>query len=35
MFLLQMAVNNLIDNAIKYSPKDSAIRLKIEEKKVK
>lgn len=31
MFLLQMVVNNLIDNAIKYSPKDSAIELLVEE----
>lgn len=28
--LLQMAVNNLIDNAIKYSPKDSTIQVLLE-----
>ncbi len=31
-FLLQMAVNNLIDNAIKYSPKDTSIEIKAEQK---
>lgn len=30
--LLQMAVNNLIDNAIKYSPKSSPITLALEQK---
>ncbi len=30
--LLQMAVNNLIDNAIKYSPKESAITVVLQEK---
>jgi signal transduction histidine kinase len=30
VFLLQMAFNNLIDNAIKYSPKDKPIEIKIE-----
>lgn len=30
VFLLQMAFNNLIDNAIKYSPKDQPIEIKIE-----
>ena len=30
--LLQMVVNNLIDNAIKYSPKDSAICIFLSEK---
>ena len=30
--LLQMVVNNLIDNAIKYSPKDSAISIFLSEK---
>lgn len=28
-FLLQMAINNLIDNALKYSPKDAAVRLSV------
>jgi signal transduction histidine kinase len=30
VFLLQMTFNNLIDNAIKYSPKDQPIKIKIE-----
>lgn len=30
--MLQIAVNNLLDNAIKYSPKESAIRISLEEK---
>lgn len=29
MLLLQMAVNNLIDNAIKYSPKDASISIEL------
>lgn len=28
-FLLEMAVNNLLDNAVKYSPKDSTIRVEV------
>lgn len=28
-FLLQMAINNLIDNAIKYSPKDTALAVRL------
>lgn len=28
-FLLQMAINNLIDNAIKYSPKDAPVQLSV------
>jgi hypothetical protein len=31
-FLLQMAVNNLIDNAIKYSPKEAPIEVSVEQK---
>ncbi len=31
-FLLQMVFNNLIDNAYKYSPKDTAIRLTADKK---
>lgn len=30
MLLLQMAVNNLIDNAIKYSPKDAAVTISLQ-----
>ena len=30
--LLQMAANNLIDNAVKYSPRESAISVSLEEK---
>jgi len=30
--LLQMVANNLIDNAVKYSPKESAISISLEEK---
>jgi two-component system, OmpR family, sensor histidine kinase CiaH len=33
--LLQMAVNNLIDNAIKYSPKETTIAVLLEQKKNK
>ena len=33
VFLLQMTFNNLIDNAIKYSPKDQPIVVKIEGQK--
>ncbi len=33
--LLQMAINNLIDNAIKYSPKESAITVLLNEEKNK
>jgi signal transduction histidine kinase len=29
VFLLQMAINNLIDNAIKYAPKETAIFIKL------
>jgi K+-sensing histidine kinase KdpD len=29
-FLLQMAINNLIDNAVKYSPKDTSIKIQLE-----
>jgi K+-sensing histidine kinase KdpD len=29
IFLLQMAFNNLIDNSIKYSPKDTSIEIKL------
>lgn len=29
VLLLQMAINNLVDNAIKYSPKDSEIRVQV------
>jgi len=28
-FLLQMAINNLIDNALKYSPKEAPVTLKV------
>jgi two-component system, OmpR family, sensor histidine kinase CiaH len=28
-FLLQMAINNLIDNALKYSPKDAPVQLRM------
>jgi two-component system, OmpR family, sensor histidine kinase CiaH len=28
-FLLQMAINNLIDNALKYSPKEAPVRLSV------
>jgi signal transduction histidine kinase len=31
-FLLQMAINNVIDNAIKYSPKDTPIEVSVEQK---
>lgn len=30
-FLLQMAINNLIDNAVKYSPKDTSIKIILEQ----
>lgn len=30
MLLLQMAVNNLIDNAIKYSPKDASVSIELQ-----
>ncbi|MEO5889985.1 MAG: HAMP domain-containing sensor histidine kinase [Ferruginibacter sp.] len=33
MLMLQMAVNNLIDNAIKYSPKESAITIALQQQK--
>lgn len=29
VLLLQMAINNLVDNAIKYSPKDSVIKVQL------
>lgn len=29
IFLLQMAVNNLIDNAVKYSPKESVVSIQL------
>lgn len=29
VFLLQMAINNLIDNAVKYSPKESTVSVKL------
>ena len=32
MLLLQMAVNNLLDNAIKYSPKDSVIKINLDQR---
>lgn len=31
MFLLQIAVNNLIDNAIKYSPRETAVEINLKE----
>ena len=31
MFLLQIAVNNLIDNAIKYSPRETTIEINLKE----
>ncbi|MEP6677297.1 MAG: HAMP domain-containing sensor histidine kinase, partial [Ferruginibacter sp.] len=31
MFLLQIAINNLIDNAIKYSPKETAVEINLKE----
>ena len=32
MLLLQMAVNNLLDNAIKYSPKDSSVSVSLNQR---
>ena len=33
--MLQMAINNLIDNALKYTPKEAPVSINLEEKKGK